>query len=162
MSDNGSFPGSDLVTATNQTALIYWFVVSNDGNAAMINIFLDDPILEFSTNLGALTAGQVTVAVHDVVNGNITNLVTVTGEDPGGRVNETSDTAEVIEFVPPTIVLEKSVYLGHDNGASCPGLDLIIASNSAQITYCYIISNDGEELLTNIVLRDVSLPVLSM
>jgi len=44
----------------------------------------------------------------------------------------------------PSIELEKTVYTGHDSGTSCPGVELAQAVTGADVTYCFVITNNGE------------------
>ena len=134
---DGSCPGLESVQATNGAAVTYCFVVTNTGDVAIDNVTLDDADLGISTNIGTLAVGQiVTVSVADVVSGDLTNTVTVTGEDPNGDpVDPLSDDAEVDEIA-PSLAVGKTVSLD----GSCPGVDLVQATNGAAVTYCFVVT----------------------
>lgn len=60
---------------------------------------------------------------------------------------------------PAAIDLKKSVYLGHDDGASCPGLKKLIEEETSPITYCFIVTNTGETYLNSITITDTTLGI---
>ncbi len=62
---------------------------------------------------------------------------------------------------PPTaaIQLEKSVYLGHNSGAGCPGGEAVTDQVAAPITYCFDITNIGETYLDTLVFTDTILGI---
>ncbi|WP_299227693.1 proprotein convertase P-domain-containing protein, partial [uncultured Psychroserpens sp.] len=55
--------------------------------------------------------------------------------------------------------LEKTVYAGHDNGASCSGLKTIPNPNDSQVTYCFTITNDGDQTISNIDFTDLDISI---
>jgi uncharacterized repeat protein (TIGR01451 family) len=63
----------------------------------------------------------------------------------------------------PAIDLQKTVYAGHDGGASCPGVELVSGLNGDPVTYCFEITNTGETYLDVTEVTDpdlgVSVPV---
>jgi hypothetical protein len=63
------------------------------------------------------------------------------------------------EYVKTAIHLEKTVYLGHNDGASCPGVEYVEDIPNSPVTYCFEITNTGETYLNNIVLNDVDLNI---
>jgi len=66
---------------------------------------------------------------------------------------------EVRDFL-PAIDLEKSVFLGHDSGASCPSsVQSVTGANGTEITYCFTVTNTGNTFLNDIVLNDVTLGI---
>lgn len=62
---------------------------------------------------------------------------------------------------PPTasIHLEKTVYRGHNGGASCPGVEEVADQSNAPITYCFEITNTGETYLDSLVFTDTILGI---
>ena len=62
-----------------------------------------------------------------------------------------------MEIIRPAIQLQKTVYLGHDGGLSCPGANQVAGTNGAPLTYCFQIANVGDVALTNLALHDAGL-----
>ena len=59
---------------------------------------------------------------------------------------------------PAGILIEKSVYLGHDGGVGCGVAgETVISTNGAEVTYCFRIRNVGQVPLYAIELRDLDL-----
>ena len=57
----------------------------------------------------------------------------------------------------PAMTLDKTVYAGHDSGASCDGAELANVANGAAITYCFNITNTGEADLDDLTITDADL-----
>jgi hypothetical protein len=57
----------------------------------------------------------------------------------------------------PGLSLEKAVYLGHDSGASCPGLNRIQGLPESPITYCFLLTNTGQTWLIDPRIEDPAL-----
>jgi len=68
-------------------------------------------------------------------------VLTVDGSDPSGAA----------------ILLSKTVYAGHDNGALAPGYEIVYATNRAPITFCFVIANAGTEPLSGVIVSDPAL-----
>ena len=155
-----SCPGSELVTGTNGTAITYCFRVSNTGDSSLTNVVLaDGGLAGFGvTNLGTLATGAVvSVNFQTTITADRVNSATVTAGAVSGSLVSDDDTAAVDQLA-PAIQLQKSVYIGHNGGASCPGLELVIGTNGTLVTYCFRVSNIGDQTLTNVVLSDAGLP----
>jgi hypothetical protein len=60
-------------------------------------------------------------------------------------------------FVNPAIDLQKTVYLGHDDGAGCPGQEVVIGLLNTPVTYCFAITNTGDAHLDLLALADADL-----
>ncbi len=54
----------------------------------------------------------------------------------------------------PNIALEKTINGGHENGANCPGYELIISAAGKPITYCFQVTNTGNTWLDGINITD--------
>jgi len=58
----------------------------------------------------------------------------------------------------PTMTLDKTVYVGHDSGASCGSAgELVTVADGDNITFCFNISNNGEADLDNLTITDADL-----
>lgn len=157
-----SCPGADFLQVTNGTPVTYCFVVENNGNTNLNALTITDPASGLTNiTIGMLEAGaSFSTSVTAVVSGSLTNLAGVSGTDPNGDPISDQD-ASIVEVINPSILLEKSVYLGHDSGASFPGSEQVSGDSGTAITYCFEVSNTGDSTLTNVVLRDAGLPGFS-
>ncbi|MFK7781826.1 proprotein convertase P-domain-containing protein, partial [Psychroserpens sp.] len=55
--------------------------------------------------------------------------------------------------------LEKSVYAGHDSGANCDGAKTIPNPNDSEVTYCFTITNDGDQTISNMDFSDADIGI---
>ncbi|MEZ4727959.1 MAG: choice-of-anchor E domain-containing protein [Caldilineaceae bacterium] len=112
-------------------------------------------------NLDAPTPGTV------VVNGCNPGNTQVPGSQPTyfnlGQVTVpgASDNDPSHYCNPPTanINLEKTVYLGHNAGAGCPGTEAVTDQVDAPVTYCFEITNTGETYLDTLIFTDTILGI---
>ena len=157
-----SCPGSGFLQATNETPVTFCFVVENNGNTNVNSLVISNATLGIGPiSIGTLPAGgSFVTSVASVVTSSLTHVATVSGTDPNGDPIGDQDSATV-EIIHPALQLQKTVYLGHDGGASCPGTDRVAGTNGAAITYCFLISNSGDATLTNAVLDDAGVPGFS-
>jgi fimbrial isopeptide formation D2 family protein/uncharacterized repeat protein (TIGR01451 family) len=88
-----------------------------------------------------------------------------TGEIHNGRIgrdcdkpdslnNYCDDAVVPLNLLRPGIALVKTVYEGHDKGASCPGSKRIEVKAKASVTYCFRITNNGDTWLDHLSLSD--------
>jgi uncharacterized repeat protein (TIGR01451 family) len=59
----------------------------------------------------------------------------------------------------PAVGVAKTVYAGHDSGASCPGGELVQGLDGAAVTYCFAITNTGDTYLDQVTLNDPDLVI---
>ncbi len=162
--DGGALcPGSGFLQATNDTPVTFCLVVENNGTTNVNSLSLSVDSLGFGPILiGTLEAGGMfSTSIASVVTGSLTHVATVAGLDPNNDPISDQDSA-IVERISPSILLQKTVYLGHDGGTSCPGTHQAAGTNGAPITYCFQISNAGDTTLTNIVLDDPDLSGFSV
>ncbi|MDT0559303.1 VWA domain-containing protein, partial [Ichthyenterobacterium sp. W332] len=50
--------------------------------------------------------------------------------------------------------LDKTVYPGHDNGSGCDGSKTIPNPNDSEVTYCFTVTNNGDQTLSNLDFSD--------
>ncbi|HMP00552.1 MAG TPA: hypothetical protein PKE26_15760, partial [Kiritimatiellia bacterium] len=156
VSADGTFANSgELVNGTNNQPVTYFFVVSNIGDVSLTNVVVNDPDIPFNSAIGTLAAGQsVTVSVNDVISGSLTNIASVTGEDPLGNPHDDSDDAEVRVFN-PSITIEKTVSA---DGSFASSGELVTGTNNQPVTYFFVVWNNGDVTLTNVVVNDPDIP----
>jgi uncharacterized repeat protein (TIGR01451 family) len=63
------------------------------------------------------------------------------------------------ESLSPDIELAKTVYLGHDGGAGCPGSESATGASGADVTYCFEVTNTGNTHLDSITINDPDLGI---
>ena len=153
-----SFPGFEMVQGTNGAPVTYLFHVQNTGGSTLTNVSVEDTALGITPiPLGTLLAGESrTTYVESVVSGDLRNTATAGGYDALGNAVADSDSADVVLII-PLIEVQKTVYRGHDGGASCPGGELVMETNGAPVTYCFRIANNGTTNLTSVQLQDTTL-----
>ena len=105
-------------------------------------------IPKVGSSLPGPSTQDVTVTVSDAC-GNSTScvvkLVITSGCGPGG-------------YLIPDIAIEKTVYLGHDGGASCASAgESVTWTNGTDVTWCFRIYNTGQVELHNVRLIDPQL-----
>ncbi len=154
-----SCPGSGFLQATNGTPVTFCLVVENNGNTNVNAVTLQAPSLGLAPILvGTLEAGaSFTTSMAATVTGSLTHAATVEGSDPNGDPVGDQDSA-IVEQIAPAILLHKSVYLGHDGGASCPGSAQATGTSNAPVTFCFLVTNSGDTTLSNVFLDDPGLP----
>jgi hypothetical protein len=76
---------------------------------------------------------------------------------PGGVAVSNSDVTYYF-IAMPAVALSAVIYVGHDGGLSCSsGSAILNADQDAPVTYCYVITNTGNEPLTSIRLADLGI-----
>jgi len=100
-----------------------------------------------------VTSGTITLSLGDEPSGESEQ-----GGDQDGTNDANGDMTIDFGFVPaPAIRLVKTVYQGHNGGASCPGTDLETGLNNTAVTYCFEVTNTGSTHLNNITVNDTDL-----
>jgi len=166
---SGSCPGVELVVGVPNGPVTYCFEVINNGDTYLDNITLVDnnlsPVLNHSFAGVNLAPGEsLYLSVLATIDGDLLNTAETTGNPTDEDGNDLAgvddvddqDTAEVDELV-PDIGLEKTVYYGHDGGASCQGAELEVNVPGAPVTYCFVVTNSGETYLSPIIINDPAL-----
>ncbi len=147
----------------------FCFVVTNTGTTHLRDVVVEDETYGQTFNVpGILAPGESRLlSWPSTIQGNILNTANTEGDpsnpdgsDIPGLPNPTdTDTAEVAESddpVTPTpdINLEKTVYLGYDDGASCEGSELAEGELGDAVTFCFVITNTGATYLDDVTLVD--------
>lgn len=162
---SGLAPGSDIT---------WCFEVVNDGLTDLNAIRFDDAVLGISNSaIATIASGSVPLAPASSITyfveatvpaTDTTNTATVSAQPidgggadfPVGRVADT-DTAAV-GVATAAVSIDKSVYAGHDSGATCAGVDLLANQvQSDDITWCFRVTNPGSDRLINLRISDAQL-----
>ncbi len=61
-----------------------------------------------------------------------------------------------------SVQIDKTVYLGHDAGASCPGVENVSGPNGTDVTYCFSVTNTGDAPLSFVSFSDPALGINAM
>jgi hypothetical protein len=125
-----SCPGSGFLQATNGSPVTFCIVVENNGNTNVNALVVSNASLGLAPILiGTLPSGGVfATSVASVVTGSWVHVATVEGTDPNDDPISDQDSVTV-DIIAPALLLQKSVYLGHDSGASCPGSEQVEGTN---------------------------------
>ncbi len=164
-----SCDGAELVTGLAGDGVTYCFTVTNTGDTNLVNIDVNDADLGITLNIvGPVAPGATATVFHDAtIAGDLVNTATATGVPSDGAgvplpgippALSAPDTAEVDE-VAPELTVAKTVYVGHDGGASCVGSELATVANGAAVTYCFLVTNTGDVNLTSVTVDDADLGI---
>lgn len=159
-----SAPGAEALVTTGGAAITYCFVVTNSGELAFTNVVLTDAALPGFTSLvlGALAPGGVATGFFETIVGDsITNEAVATGWAPDVPPVTGADTCTVV-VLNPGLALSKTVYLGHDAGASGPGGEYVQGTNGTAVTYFLVVGNAGDVALADVTIEDASLGIAPM
>ena len=143
VSDNSVNPGDEVT---------YSYVVTNTGQDTIINISVADNELGIITcPQTTLTAGESMTCTQETITitEDTINVVIVTGEDEeGNEVEDTDAEIVVVEDLPSSLLIEKSVS---DNSVN-PG---------DEVTYSYVVTNTGQDTIINISAADNELGIIT-
>ncbi len=174
--DSGaSYPGGELASGGIGAPVTYCFTVTNTGDTYLNDISIDDP--DLGINVANLTlisgsqplapAAQLVYYYETTIAGDLTNTATASGNPTDATGTDlpevpnpsATDDARVV-VANPDINLDKTVYLGHDNGASyASAVEHVIGGNGADVTYCFTITNTGDTYLNNLTFQDNDLGI---
>ncbi len=175
-----SCPGTDTTTVEAGAAITYCFVVTNTStDTALANVTIDDTTLGetypgnitlLAGNPALLQTGEAATFYLDATaTGDITNTAEATGapsDASGNPVAAPAPTASdptTVDVTAPAIELAKTVYPGHDAGASCSGTEIVNGIAAAAVTYCFTVTNTGDTALSGVSVSDpalgISLPI---
>ncbi len=161
---NVTFALSSVVVTDSQPGITPTFVPSSDLNSDNLLSpgerwrYIATSVVQ---NLEAPTTGTT------VVNGCNPTDTQVPGSQPTyfnlGQVTVPGATAsDPSHYCNPPVAninLEKTVYRGHNGGASCPGDELVADQVGTRVTYCFEITNTGETYLDSLVFTDTILGI---
>ena len=164
--EGATCPGSDLLRSAPDAPITYCFVVTNTGDTDLISTVITDADLGALLPVGDLAVDESkTVAFEETLSGDLVNLaevVAVPVDTLGVPIPETEvrdeDEAEV-QTAAPAVRLEKTIYLGRDDGESCPGEEIVVGTPGTSVTYCFRVTNIGDTFLNTVVISDADLGI---
>ena len=167
-------PGGESVTGANGADVTYCFEVTNIGITYLDDITINDPDLGITEADMTLLSGSTPLTptfslvyyYEMVIDGDLDNTASTSGnptDEDGNDLPElddptAGDTAAVDE-ANGAIEIAKTVYLGHDGGAGCPGGESVTGANGADVTYCFEVTNIGITYLDDITINDPDLGI---
>ncbi len=162
--------------------VVWTYVVRNTGEFALANVQVNDNISGVSPAYvngdsnndqvlqvdevwtyqatGVATLGQyanIGSTQGDPINDNGTPAVDLQGNPLPSP--QDSDPSHYVGIADASIDLQKTVYIGHDNGDGCPGQELVRDKAGTDVTYCFVITNTGSTYLTDLQLTDDDLGI---
>jgi uncharacterized repeat protein (TIGR01451 family) len=143
----------------------YSFIVTNTGNLTLNNVGISDPIIAVSGSIASFAptaidnttfTGVYTLSQGDVDNGFVSNLATVSAEDPSANTisaDSNNNTPLITNLVSSaSISLVKSGTFSDTNGDG-------LAQVGELIDYSFTIKNTGSLTLSNISITDVPITI---
>ena len=176
--------GVDSLEGASGAAITYCFAVTNTGSEALAGAAVSDPALGISSDDMTLRSGDPALLTPGAgalwfyetsITSDLINTATVGAFplDPSGGPSYgdgpiiASDSASVTvseaggpsEPLPAGISIDKTVYAGHDAGASCPGANAVTVAAGTDLTFCFQVTNTGETYLANVTIDDAILGI---
>jgi hypothetical protein len=108
-------------------------------------------ILESATNLSDIATLESQLLQRE------TDLELLRGQlrTVQGQVDLATITVTLTPRVPgPAVALETTFYVGHDDGAACPGRNDLMVDEGDQVTVCFVVTNVGDTALDEIEVSD--------
>ncbi len=155
--------------------IVYSYVVMNDGNVTMNNVTVNDsgPTFNGANGTNSLSAivclattlmpGETTTCIAtyilsqaDIDNGagvanGVSNTANASGTDPSGTPVDSPDDTAVTEIPSmPSLAFDKSAGMP----STSSGANSSIVDAGDQITYTYVVTNDGNVSISNITVND--------
>ncbi len=129
----------------------YTIVVTNSGNYMLHDVLVTDTRLGLSETIDFLAAGEsVTYNLTYTVKANdpdpLPNTATAVGYDVFGNLVPEANDDHSVDIIKPLISVVKTA-------------DPTMSTNPADVTYTYVVTNTGEDTLTDVVLTDDMLTV---
>lgn len=149
----------------------YCFVVSNTGDTTLDNILIENSALGFSySDVPPLTPNSTaTIAYTSPIRGPLTNDVSVSANPVLPDLEDIPDLDDVTATDPsevgitihnPNIRVENTVYIGTAEDDLCgsdSAKEYVEGAIGEYVTYCFEIENNGDSILSNIVLTNSDL-----
>ncbi|MFN8491897.1 MAG: choice-of-anchor E domain-containing protein [Caldilineaceae bacterium] len=161
---NISFPLASVIVTDSQPGITPTFVTTSDANGDGFLAPGETWLYQATSKAQNLTSPSPGVTV---VLGCNPSEVSAPGARPTyeniGQVRVPGATASDPSHYcnPPTagILLQKTVYQGHNGGAACPGGEVVNAPVDTPITYCFAVTNTSQTFLSSFVFTDTDLGI---
>jgi uncharacterized repeat protein (TIGR01451 family) len=153
VSTDGNCPGAEVVNVLAGTAVTWCYAVTNTGDTPVAGITVTDsayglvPGAAFDLAPGA----SQTLSLGAAANVDVTLTASASGTAPatGTPVVSPQDPA-VVNVVSPNVDIDVTV----STDGSCPGADNVEVPAGTSVVYCYSVTNNGDEVLSNVVVTD--------
>ncbi len=161
---------SDVPTILEGNAVTWTYIITNTGERDLIDLVVNDNVEGLVCEIGYLAIGQSTLCsingtaqnesyenIADVIGfpvdseGNLTGDIPVTDSDPSHYIGIDVPT-EPFPVYTPSISVEKLTNGFQADDANGPDVPLI--EEGAEVTWTYIVSNNGETEISNISVND--------
>lgn len=155
-SDNGDQCESAVehVEAADGTSVIYCFNVTNTGNTHLSNVTVsNDDLAVTGKEVGDLAPGEsktvfVISSIPSIAQNNMAtatgNPTFASGKDMDGVGDVTASDDSSVGVINPEVTVTNTVYMGSDDGASCPGDELAQGDDGDSVVYCFNVTNTGD------------------
>ena len=146
----------------------YCVAVQNSGNAPATAVTVTDPMAPGPIDLDTIAAGAEASGSYDVVVESDTalqNTATATGQGPGGPVGPVTDTAiiEISTPAPSVTIVKTVVPAGGDCSTTQDVVDDSVVANAGDaVIWCYVVTNNGNTPLANVIVNDAPVGVTSV
>ncbi|MEP7122963.1 MAG: DUF11 domain-containing protein [Byssovorax sp.] len=159
VSTNGACPGQEVVNVLAGTAVTWCYTVTNSGDALVTAVVVTDNQYGIVPgSIPSLNPGQsATLSLNVSASVDITVTASASGTVPvtGTSVQSPQDPA-VVNVVSPNIDIDVTV----STNGTCPGADSVTVPAGVNVLYCYTVTNNGDDTLTDVVITDANGNVL--
>jgi uncharacterized repeat protein (TIGR01451 family) len=150
VSTSGACPGSELVTVLSGASITTCYLVTNTGGTTLNGVTVSDNGVTVAA--GDLAPGQsVTVSSSGTATTDSSTAAVATGlTAPTGAPFSSAPDAATVDVISPALSIEKTA----STDGTCPGGEIVTVLSGAQVTYCYVVTNTGDTLVSGVVIDD--------
>jgi uncharacterized repeat protein (TIGR01451 family) len=150
VSADGTCPGSERVAVVSGAPVTSCYAVTNTGATPLTGLVVTDN--GATVNVGNLLPGaSSTVSSTAAATAGASTTATASGTNgPTGLGITSAPDGASVDVVSPSLTVAKTASAD----GSCPGTELVTVLAGAQVTYCYVVTNSGDTLVSNVVITD--------